>query len=241
VRSSGPALVPFNVSNVLADPKLQLFGSAPGSAPIATNAGWKGDATISAAATAVGAFTWTSGASGDSALVDSLSQGAYTAETLGASGDTGVALAEVYDATPAGTLTALSPRLTNISARVSVGTGGGVLIAGFVVGGTTSETVLIRASGPALVPFNVSGTLADPQLQLFGGAPGSAPIATNSGWAGDTQVAAVASAVGAFSWSDPASKDSALLVTLPPGAYTAVVSGASGDTGVALVEVYEVH
>jgi hypothetical protein len=65
-------------------------------------------------------------------------------------------------------------------------------------------------------------------------------LATNNGWAGNAQIASAAATVGAFAWSDPASADSAILVTLPPGGYTAQVSGASGDTGVALIEVYEV-
>jgi len=131
-------------------------------------------------------------------------------------------------------------RLVNLSCRAGVGTGGNILIAGFVSGGagtTGSEPVLIRGSGPALVPFGVSGTLPDPQLQLYSG---QTLLGTDAGWAGGKEVAAEAAAVGAFAWSNPASLDSAMLVTLPPGAYTAQVSGVSGDTGVALVEVYEV-
>ena len=154
------------------------------------------------------------------------------------SGDTGVALVELYDATPTGSYTPASPRIVNISARVQVGTGGNILIAGFAIGGATSKTVLIRASGPALAPFGVTGTLPDPELQLFSG---STVLESNTAWGGNAQVVSAASSVGAFPWSSGASKDSALLVTLPPGAYTVQVSGASGDTGVALVEVYEVE
>jgi hypothetical protein len=118
-----------------------------------------------------------------------------------------------------------------------VGKGANILIAGFAIGGTTSKTVLLRASGPALAPFGVGGTLPDPQLQLFSG---SVVLASNDGWGGNAQISATAASVGAFRWTSAASSDSAILVTLPPGAYTAQVSGASGDTGVALVEVYEV-
>jgi hypothetical protein len=125
----------------------------------------------------------------------------------------------------------------NISARVQVGTGGNVLIAGFVIGGVTARTVLIRASGPALVPFGVANTLADPALTLFSG---STVLASDSGWAGVSAIASTAAAVGAFAWSDPTSADSALLMTLPPGAYTAEIASASGGTGVALVELYDV-
>lgn len=169
--------------------------------------------------------------------MESLAAGPYSALIAGADGDTGIALAEVYDATPPGSYTPASPRLINISARVQVGTGGNILIAGFVIAGSTSKTVLIRASGPALAPFGVQGVLADPQLQLN---DSSGIIAANLSWAGSPQIVSEAAAVGAFTWNNTASHDAALLVTLPPGPYTAQVSGASGDTGIALIEVYDV-
>jgi hypothetical protein len=125
----------------------------------------------------------------------------------------------------------------NISARTQVGTGANVLIAGFVIGGSTSRTVLIRASGPALNAFGVTGTLPDPELQLFSG---SAVLAANTGWGGNQEIANAAASVGAFTWTSSFSGDSAILVSLAPGAYTAQVSGSSGDTGVALIEIYEV-
>jgi hypothetical protein len=161
---------------------------------------------------------------------------------VGKSGDTGVALAEVYDASAAGSFSAASPRLTNISARVEVGTGGNILIAGFVIGGTTSATVLVRGSGPALTPFGVSGVLPDPELLLYrsNGDGTNTLMATNTGWGGDAQITFVAESVGAFSWGPAATPDSAILATLSPGAYTVEVEGAKGDTGVALVEVYAV-
>jgi hypothetical protein len=159
------------------------------------------------------------------------------AQINGQSGDTGVALAEIFDATPAGTYTLASPRLVNISARTSVSTGGGVLIAGFVISGTAAKTVLIRASGPALSTY-LSGTLVDPQLQLYSSS--DTILGSNFGWGGDPEIAAEAAAVGAFPWTSATSDDSALLITLPPGSYTAEVAGASGDSGIALLEVYEV-
>ncbi|HMD60827.1 MAG TPA: hypothetical protein VKG78_05330 [Opitutaceae bacterium] len=233
IRGSGPALVPFGVAGTLADPQLKLF-SGPNS--LGTNDGWAGNSQVASTAASVGAFAWASPTSHDAALLQPLAAGAYTAQIAGESGDTGVSLAEVYDATPAGTYTATTPRIVNISARVQVGTGANILIAGFAIGGSTSRTVLIRASGPALVPFGVGGTLPDPELQLYSG---STVLESNTGWAGNSEVSAAASAVGAFGWSSSTSNDSAILVTLPPGAYTAQVSGASGDTGVALVEIYE--
>jgi len=133
-----------------------------------------------------------------------------------------------------------SSKLSNISTRGFVGTGSSGLIAGFVVDGSSPKMVLVRASGPAIAaaPFNVPGTLPDPLLQVYSG---SAVIASNRGWGGNAPVAAAAAEVGAFAWSDPSSNDAALLMTLSPGAYTAIVSGAGGDTGVSLVEVYDVE
>jgi len=234
IRASGPALTQFGVTGTLPDPQLELFS---GSTMLLNNDGWGGSAPIAVTAALVGAFPWSNSSSHDAALLDSLSGGPYTAQVSGESGDTGVALAEVYDATLPGTYTAASPRIVNISARVQVGTGGNILIAGFAIGGTTSKTVLIRASGPALDQFGVAGTLPDPELQLYSG---STVLESNSGWGGNAQISAAAASVGAFAWSSGTSVDSAILVTLPPGPYTAQVSGASGDTGVALVEVYEV-
>ncbi len=245
IRASGPALAaaPFNVSGALGDPDLQLDSLAGGqSTVLASDAGWTGSPTIAATAAAVGAFPWEDPASKDSAIATSLPNGPYTGEISGTSGDTGVALVEVYDATPRGSYTPASPRLVNLSARVEAGTGGNVLIAGFVIGGSAAKTVLVRASGPAIAsaPFDVPGTLPDPELTLTDLGTG-AVLASNNGWNGDSAISTSAASVGAFPWSNPASTDSALLITLPPGNYTATVSGSSNDTGVALVEVYEIQ
>jgi hypothetical protein len=237
IRASGPALAPapFNVSGVLPDPVLTLFS---GSTPIATNTGW-GTATnaadITTTAAAVGAFSWTAG-SADSAILVTLQPGVYTAQVTSASGDTGVALVEVYDCDASDP----DSKLVNISTRSSVGTGANIQIAGFVIEGSQAKTVLIRASGPALAPapFNVSGVLPDPVLTLFSG---STQIATNTVWgtaANAADITTTAAAVGAFPWT-AGSADSAILVTLQPGSYTAQVKGADGDSGVALVEVYD--
>jgi hypothetical protein len=237
IRASGPALAQFSLTGILPDPDLGLFNSQQHQ--IAGNAGWAGDATISSAASEVGAFAWTSTSSHDSALLQTLSPGSYTAQVSGASGDTGIGLVEVYDDTPSGSYSATSPRLVNLSARIDSGTGANILIAGFVIGGSTAKTVLIRGSGPALAQFGLSGLLPDPVLQVFNGS--QQRIASNTGWGGNPQIASVAASVGAFSWGNSATPDSALLLTLPPGAYTTQVSGSSGATGVALVEVYDVR
>ena len=245
VRGSGPALglAPFNIPGVLSDPKLTLTNvSASPNTVVTTDTAWGGSPAIATAATSVGAFPW-SASSADSAVYQSLPANNYTATISGASDDSGVALIEVYDATTLGTYKIASPRLINLSARVQVGTGANVIFAGFVIGGSTAKTVLIRASGPALglAPFNLPGVLADPQLTLTNvGVSPNVILATNKGWGGTAQITAAAASVGAFPWSS-SSVDSAILVTLPPGNYTAGVAGASADTGVALIEVYEVE
>jgi hypothetical protein len=242
IRGSGPALVPFGVAGTLPDPELQLYSIGSGSTLLATDTGWGGDALIASTAASVGAFGWGQAATPDSALLANLQAGPYTAQVSGKSNDTGVALVEVYDATPAGAYTPSSPRLVNLSARLQAGSGANILIAGFVIGGSTSRTVLVRASGPALAPFGLAGLLPDPQLSLYRANGGQPPtlLGMNSGWSGNPQIAAAAARVGAFSWGEAATPDSAILVTLPPGDYTAQVAGASGDAGLALIEVYEV-
>ena len=238
VRSSGPALAAFISSRTLPDPALNLYNLSLPAGLLATNTGWAGASAISMAASEVGAFPWTSATSHDAALFKTVPAGIYTANTSGENGDTGVALSEIYDATPAASLTSASPQLLNVSARAQVGASSNVLIAGFVIGGTTARTVLIRASGPALAQFSVSGTLPDPLLQLYATASPNLVLASNTGWGGSPGITTAATSVGAFSWGTAATADSAILITLPPGAYTANVSGASGDTGVALIEVY---
>jgi uncharacterized protein (DUF1800 family) len=136
-------------------------------------------------------------------------------------------------------LVAQEPRLANVSTLTRVGTGADVLTAGFVIGGTTDKQVVIRAVGPRLAttPFNVPGTLADPQLTVFGPNSSTLVAASNDNWlAADS--AAFAS-VGAFALT-PGSRDAAIVTTLKPGNYSAQVTGVGGTTGTAIVEVYEV-
>ncbi len=130
-----------------------------------------------------------------------------------------------------------APRLSNLSTRGQVGTGANIMIAGLVVGQGTPETVLIRAVGPGLIPLGVSGVLKAPILSLFD-SKGNL-IQSNQGWGTGNATATIMASVGAFALN-PGSADSALVATLPTGAYTAQVSGAGGTTGIALLEVYEV-
>ncbi len=229
VRAAGPALSAFGVQDVLADPKLEFF---TGSTKVGENDNWGGSAAITAAMAQVGAFPFASAASRDAAIsLPSLASGQNSAIISGTG--TGSVIAELYDATPTANFTAATPRLVNVSVRKHLGTG---VIAGFVVGGSTARTVLIRAIGPTLGVFGVTGVVADPQLALFSGAT---QIGANDNWGGTAALATAFANVGAFALAGD-SKDAALLATLEPGSYTVQVSGVAGTTGVALVEVYEV-
>ncbi len=132
-------------------------------------------------------------------------------------------------------------RLGNLSTRGSVGAGANTLIAGVVVRGTQPKRMLIRAAGPSLTQFGVTGALDRPELTLFDAT--GALVATNTGWstaANAAQVPAAALASGAFAFSS-GSADSALLVSLAPGNYTAQVNGAGGTSGVTLIETYDLE
>ena len=129
--------------------------------------------------------------------------------------------------------------LANISTRGLVGSGNGVLIAGLVIGGTTPKPVLLRAVGPALAEFGVGGALLDPALRVVDGR--GQTVAENDDWDAGGNVAlleATAARLGAFQFRR-GSRDAAILTTLPPGNYTAVVNGVGDITGIALVEVYD--
>src|SRR6185437_5515596 len=178
----------------------------------------------------------------DSALVESLQPvaGGYSATVTGASGDGGNALTEVYDDTTS--YTATSTRLLNLSCLTNIPAGGTIDV-GFVIGGTTAKTVFIRASGPtlAVAPFNIGGTMADPQISVLPSAAGSAVISANAAWGGDSLLSSVAGSIGAFAFAGPTTKDSATVVTLEPGVpYAVQVNSASGGGGQVLVEIYEV-
>ena len=127
--------------------------------------------------------------------------------------------------------------LRNLSTRGQVGTGSNILIAGFVVGGTTAKQVLVRAVGPTLGGFGLTGVLADPQIQLFNGS--NALVVANNNWGGAGDVIAASAQVGAFPLAAN-SLDAVVLASLAPGSYTAQVSGVGGTTGLALVELYDV-
>jgi len=132
---------------------------------------------------------------------------------------------------------AAASSLANVATRATAGSGAESLIPGFVIAGGP-KTVLVRAAGPALAAFGVTGALADPRLELFSG---ETVIAANDDWsasANASDIAANAARLGAFPFT-PGTRDAALLATLAPGAYTARAGGAGTTTGIALVEIYD--
>ncbi|MGH7361805.1 MAG: hypothetical protein ACREJI_09360, partial [Candidatus Methylomirabilales bacterium] len=142
--------------------------------------------------------------------------------------------------------TAPTARLINLSTRAQVGTGPDQVIAGFIIEGDSPKTILVRALGPTLglPPFNVPGALPNPVLTLFAG---QTAIAQNDAWqvpdplcASSGHTCGDAAAIVATDLAPPDPQEAAILITLNPGPYTAIVSGAGGLTGVGLVEVYEV-
>jgi hypothetical protein len=201
---------------------------------VSRNDDWGGDASLSAASNAVGAFPFLA-ASKDAAVVLSLSRSNYSAEVVDGNKGTGVTVVELYDTT--GVANHVTPRLINISARGTTGTNESTLTAGFTIQGEGRVKVLLRGIGPALERFGVTGVLANPKVTLF---RGGTMIASNDNWS-DVDPAAIEvaqSAVGAFVM-DEKSRDAALVISLSPGSYSAQVSSTSGS-GMALIEVYEV-
>jgi hypothetical protein len=241
VRAVGPTLSEAGVSDPLRDPQLVLKRLDPESelyVDLAAVDDWDStpqSALLLETTTRVGAFDLPAG-SLDAALLADLAPGQYTVVARGKDPDAGVAMVEFYDADE-GDPTA---RLLNISNRGFVGAGDHIMIPGFVVSSEGALTLLVRAVGPGLSKHGVSDVLANPFLAVYRGAE---RILVNDDWdkvAGAAEVAAAAEQVGAFPL-DAESGDAALLVSLPPGAYTVQASGVDGTEGVALVEVYLVE
>ena len=238
VRGAGPSLVGFGVTNAIPAPRLQVM-SADGRQILENNNNWRvgGIDTMRAAFNAVGAFGF-GDTSADAAVITTV-EGSRTAWVYDVGERTGVALAEVYDMQPGATA-----RLVNLSARNFVGTNENTLIAGFVISGNVPKRLLIRGVGPRLATgFGVTGALVDPKVELFLSEGGrSVSFANNDNWATDVGAAPARAAfttVGAFDLPDATSRDAAMVVTAPAGAYTAQVSGVGNATGEALIEIYE--
>ncbi len=231
VRGIGPGLTPLGVPGVLPGPVLTLVDRA--NRALARNDRWDAAATPARLFASLGAFPLATG-SADAALQLALAPGSYTAVLSDSAGRTGNALVEIYEADQT------SDRLVNLSARAFVGPGATIGIAGFVVRGGQSGRYLIRGVGPALAQFGVTDAVTEPVLTLTTSA--GALVAANSGWgasANAVDLAAAAAQVGAFPLA-AGSRDAALLLTLAPGNYTALLSGTGDTSGIALLEVYEV-
>ena len=218
VRARGPSLEPLGVVNTLSDPQLQLYS---GQTVIASNDDWR----QAADADAIQALGFAPSDARESAILATLLPGAYTAIVNGAGATTGIGIVEVFEVdSPANAL-------VNISTRGRSSSGENVMIGGFVIQGDAPMTVIVRARGPSLAAFGVTGTLVNPTLLLFAG---KNFIASNEDWV-DSPDAARIQALG-FAPANP--YEAAILITLPPGAYTAMVSDALGRPGIGIVEVF---
>lgn len=231
IRGVGPGIAQFGVTGVLAQPVLSVWDKNGNM--ISSNTGWGNNANaavLAAITPAVGTFSLGNG-SADSALLVSLTPDAYTVHVSGVAQSTGNALVEIYQVAQNGAA------IVDVSSRALVNAASGPLITGFVTVGGTSQ-MLVRGDGPGLLKYGVTSVLAQPVLQVFD-ANGKL-IASNTGWGTNSntaQIAAAAASVGAFPLADN-SADSALLLTLPAGAYTVQVSGAAGSSGDTLAECY---
>jgi len=230
IRAVGPSLVNFGITGPIADPFLSIVGSS--GALISSNNDWGNSTALANAAAQLGAFPLNA-SSRDSAVQVSLPVGTFTT-VVGGGGVPGPALIEIYDADLGATV---NSRITNISTRGQVGVNN-PMIAGFVITGDQRKRLLIRAVGPTLASFGVTGALTDPRIEVLFG---NTVIATNNDWtetAMVAQVTATSPIVGAFPLNAN-SKDAAMVLQLNPGAYTVQIRGANGTTGTALVEIYD--
>jgi hypothetical protein len=223
LRAIGPSLTQYHIANALADPVIELHNS--NRAVIASNDNWM-DASNHQAISDSGLAPKNNL---ESAILTSLDPGAYTAIVRGVSNGTGVALFEGYDLDRTA-----SSKLGNISTRAFVQTGDNVMIGGLIVSGASSEDVLVRAIGPSLTQYGIVNALADPMLELHDS--NGALIVSNDNWK-DTQQTEIQATGLAPSYD----AESAILRTLAPGNYTAIVRGKNNTTGVALVEVYSLN
>ncbi len=231
-RAVGPTLADFQVVDFLPDPNLAVVRVG---LPQITSANWQdgdGGAAVRSAAVLVGAFPLREN-SLDAALLFDL-QGAATLPVGTIGQEEGTTLVELFEL-PGDEQAGV---LTNLSVRGNLRTQDDAMVVGFVLGGETASQILIRAAGPGLSQFGVSAVLANPAMKIY---RGEAFLAQNDDWSVSApaaqKIASRAQAVGAFPFA-VGSQDAAALLTLPPGSYTAVVSGTGSGTGVVLAEIY---
>ena len=221
LRALGPSLSGFGLSDVLANPVLSVYDHS--GTLVAINDDWQSDPQHFV----VEANGLAPANPLESAVARSLAPGAYTVIVRGKDPTPGIGLVELYD-----TQQLAKPKFVNMSTRGSVGTRDNILISGFIVGDVGSSTVVVRALGPTLASYGVSGVLSDPTLTICD-STGSA-IASNDNWQDNIN----AIDIQKNGLAPPNASESALVLHLPAGAYTAVVRGADNGTGVALAEVY---
>jgi len=223
LRGLGPTLMQFGITGFLADPTLQLFDGS--SHPLWFNDNWKDTQQAQIQATGLAPPNDL-----ESAILQILQPGNYTAVLAGKNGTTGVGLVEVYDISPG-----VFAELTNVSTRGFVGSGQSVMIGGFITsGGNGSTEVVVRGLGPTLTQFGVSGALADPVVTLVD--QNGVVVKSNDNWKNTQQAA-----IQATGLAPPNDLESAMVVTVATGKYTAILSGQNGGTGIGLVEVYKLR
>ncbi len=217
IRAIGPSLLNMGVKGALLDPILEVYNSS--GAIIAQNDNWTSlpPETIPDGLAPASPY--------ESLVSTSLPAGNYTAVLRGTDGSSGVALVELYDLDPQ------KSSVRNISTRGLVGIGDDVLIGGFIVAGQTPVPVIIRAIGPSLAFSGVDGSLADPVLELHG--PDGSLIFENDNWRSNQEQQIIETTIPPTD-----DREAAIVATLAPGRYTAIIRGALNTTGVALVEVY---
>ena len=220
LRGIGPSLAQSGIADPLSDPRLKLFDSAGNL--LAVNEGWTSQHDELVAAGLAPAHER------DSAMVATLTPGAYTVVLESSSQSPGTGLFELYDLAP------LNSETKNLSTRGRVGTGDHSMVAGFAIGGDRASKVIVRAIGPSLAANGISDPLLDPALELHA-ADGSLMF-SNDNWRSTEEELIVASGL-------PPSHDTeaAIIATLNPGSYTAILRGTGDTVGNALVEVFRLQ
>jgi hypothetical protein len=225
LRAIGPSLAGFGVLGALADTVLELHG--PAGFTTITNDNWRDDSAQEALIVATGIPPTNEL---ESAMVQTLAPGNYTAIVSGKNNTSGVALIEVYDLTPS-----VFEKLGNISTRAFVDSGDNVVIAGFILGNSPgTDNVIVRGIGGSLSLVGVPNALADPTLELHNN--NGTLLFANDNWQDDPAQAAILTGAG-LGLTD--SHESGIAATLGPGLYTAILEGKGSGTGVGLVEVYD--
>jgi uncharacterized repeat protein (TIGR01451 family) len=227
VRGVGPSLAAFGISDFLADPTLELRNSS--GLLLKPNDNWQDDPADAAQLTAHGLALQDLKESG---IVATLPPGAsYTAILAGKNQTAGVGLIEIYDIDQTA-----GSELANISTRGFVLTGNNVMIGGFILGGDNNTRIVVRGIGPSLAQFGLNPVLTDPTLELHDS--NGATLISNNDWQDDS---ASAAQLISFGLAPQNLKESAIATSLPPGAFTGILAGNNGGTGIGLIEIYNVH